>query len=115
MSFHQVVLPNNLSRLDNGDQVRIAGVFKSYSANDDSLTLTYLGHDVNIHTDCIQPMNYELMDQIEVFGTVNKSHNHLSIDAKIIKRINDVDLRIYEKLMTILNQHCTLHKDQESA
>jgi hypothetical protein len=109
---HQVMMPNCIpSELQIGDPVRMVGRFNSYHpSRADTFVLEYKGATVLIDTGSLDPMRFEEISQMEVYGDMTT----ITIDgggdgkaeyllyAKILRVINDADLNIYERVIPLL-------------
>lgn len=91
--------------IPNMTQVRIAGLFKSYDADKDELILEYNGQTTAIYTGCLEPMAFDTMAKIEILGTINRSsYSSFIVEAKILRCINDADLKVHEKIIRLLER-----------
>lgn len=96
--------------LSAGHPVRIVGRFNSYHpSRPDTFILEYKGGTVLIDTADLEPMRFEEISQMEVYGDMNSTINddgkmEYLVTAKILRVINDADLNIYERVIPLLNE-----------
>ncbi|KAH8547969.1 telomere-capping, CST complex subunit-domain-containing protein [Umbelopsis sp. PMI_123] len=87
--------------------VRATGILTSYNPDSNRAVLEHKGYTLDVATDLLDPFPYKIKDLLQCIGELELSpeSNQLLLHARVSRKVDSLDLDIYEKTIQLRRKY----------